>query len=166
MKQVIPTPTLYPASLPQSTRFDRQIDTVQTESGGGGSLQFPFQILDASTGGTDKVNVRYGTCQDVAPTGIATDTAITSSTTNYIYLHVTINLAGSVTAVELLHNTTGLPANGDYDGYILLGNVVTGSGVVTTINQAATHSLRTAMCGRVVTDGSLTTAGTWEFWGF
>lgn len=170
MPEVIPTPKI-PGDTPVSHRFDRQVDRISTPpAGGGGTLQHPFQILNTTPSGDDPtptINVRYGTLQDIEPDNVAADQTLESGDSEYfVYLHVTIDLDGNVTAAELVIDTSAQPADGDNDGYITLGTVEVTDGAIATINQAATHSLRTAMCGRVVTDDELTTAGTWEFWGF
>lgn len=168
-KPIVPTPVIN-RSIPPSTRFDRSIDALPSPSGGGGgaTLQFPFQLQDHSTtGGTPVaiVNVRYGTMMDVEPTNCETDITLVDGT-NTIYIHITIDINGEFLTAEILTGTSGQPANGDYDGYITLGTFVVASGLVTSVNQAATHSLRMQMCGRIVTDGTLTTPGDYEFWGF
>ena len=122
-------------------------------------------MLNHGSGGTAKVNVRYGTVMDVEPNNCATDITLSNSTTNIVYIHVTIDINGNFLTAEILTGAS-LPANGNYDGYIAIGQVVVDGSGNMTINQAMTHSLRMAMCGRVVTGGVLTTAGTFEFWGF
>lgn len=147
-----------------TAQFGKDIDVIKSDPpGGAGTPQHPFQIQKVDD---DTINVRYGTMQDVAPTNVATDINLTGNGTHTVYLDVEIDLNGVVIGVTLSEGTSGQPADTDYHGYITLGEVVMASSVITTINQAATHSLRTAMCGRVVTSGSLTTRGTYEFWGF
>jgi hypothetical protein len=156
------TPNLL--SQTPTAQFGKDIDKVESPPpGGGGTPEHPFQIqrVDADT-----VNVRYGTCQDIEPTDVATDIDLTGSNTHTFYLDVEVDIDGIVVAVTLSHGTSGRPADTDYHGYITLGTVVTASAVITVINQAATHSLRVAMCGRVVDTGVLTVRGTYEFWGF
>ncbi len=134
--------------------------TNSTGTGGGGSIQHPFQIqrVDDTT-----VNVRYGTLMDVEPTNVGTNLTPSGGTDTF-YLEVEVDLDGAMVAVDLHHSTGGQPADTDYFGYITIGTVVS-SGVITEINQAVTHSLRMSMCGRVVVDGDLEEAGTYEFWG-
>lgn len=152
--------------LPQvSATFDKQVDEIVNAGAAGSSITFPFQIYDTSTPMVQQVHVRYGTCNDVEPTNVDTDIAV-SAGVNTLYLKVTVNLDGVQTAVELDIATTGQPADTDYEGYITLGQVTVSGGLITSIDQAATHSLRMAMCGRIVTTGSLTFRGTYEFWGF
>ena len=165
MNEVISTPRL-PTSPSPSIAFGRSIDKVEMVPSAGGDIQFPFQLTDVSTGGSAYINARYGTVQDVEPTNTATSIAVSSDGTWTIYVHITIDINGVMLTAELLAALTGQPADTDYDGYITIGTVVVASGLITTINQAATHSLRTAMCGRVVTSGVLTTRGVYEFWGF
>lgn len=149
--------------------------TIGATGGGSGtvSIEHPFQIVNKSTAGTTpaaKIWVRYGTVQDVAPALIETDSTLSTAATYSVFVEVEVNLAGNIVAAEIGASASGLPANTDYFGYILLGTVIvetSGSGLtVTKINQAATHSLRMAVCGRVVDGPTLTTPGTFEFWGF
>ena len=110
--------------------------------------------------------------QDAVPTGgVGGTIALTSTGTWIIYLDVTVDINGVMTAVSANAATTGQPANGDYDGYITIGQVIVGldahsNMVITSINQASTHSLRFGICGRQVVSGSLIAVGTFEFWGF
>jgi hypothetical protein len=113
-----------------------------------------------------KINVRYGTLMDYEPINLATDITLTGDGTHTIYIQVEVNLAGEIVEVTIATATTGLPDDDDYNGYITLGTAVVDTNAVTEINQACTHSLRMAMCGRVVEGAVLTTAGTFEFWGF
>lgn len=135
-----------------------------TKTGGGGAIEHPFQI-QAGTAALG-INVRYGTMQDNVPTNVATEQAITDDATNYVYLDLEIDLNGAFVACTLTISTTPQPADADYHGYITLGNVVAASGVIATINQACTHSLRFSMCGRVVDGETLVDPGNYEFWGF
>lgn len=155
--------------LKRATREQEILDRLaRLENESVTTINHPFQISDASTGGTAKVNVRFGTVNDDIPDGVATDITIADSTTNYIVLNCTLNVAGTITDSDIEDNTTGLPANDDDSAYILLGTVVTGSGTVTTINQAVTHSLRFTPCGRTDTGGetpAVDVAGVYEFWG-
>ncbi len=149
------------------------IGSTARGNGGAVTIEHPFQIRNVSTGGgtpVAKINVRYGTVQDVEPANVAVDSTLSTSGTYSIFLEVEVNLAGTIVGASVEAALTGLPANTDYFGYVLLGTVVvadSGSGkTVTQINQAATHSLRMAVCGRVVDGSTLTTPGTFEFWGF
>ena len=150
-----------------STRLDRQIDRLRRDEdgGGGGAITHPFQLQDATAGGIAKINVRYGTVQDVEPVDIATDLTLAAGT-NYVYLDVEVDINGAIVTVTVTVDTAPQPADEDYHGYITLGNVEVVDDAVTTINQAATHSLRFSMCGRIVTDEVLTVRGDYEFWGF
>lgn len=167
MKPIPSIPSL--GRIPFSERVDHGIDRTEhrqersNDTGGGSALTHPFQIqkVDANT-----INVRYGTCQDFAPTNVATDIDVSGTDTYTVYLDAEVNLAGATIAVTLNVATGGQPADSDYHGYITLGTVVVASDVITTINQAATHSLRMAVCNRVVDGEALTTRGKYEFWGF
>lgn len=132
--------------------------------GGASAIQYPFQIQKIDN---DTVNVRFGTLNDITPTNVATNIDVSGTDTFTFYLDVEVDIDGAVIAVTLSSATTGQPADDDYHGHITLGTVVVVSDIITTINQAATHSLRMAMCGRVVSAGpTLDTRGTYEFWGF
>lgn len=149
-------------------KFEPTEDVIQSEPVGSGAIQHPFQMSDASENTTAKVTVRFGTANDDIPDNIATALTLTNSTTNYVCLNCTLNVAGEITDSDLEVNTTGLPADDNDSAYILIGTVVTGSGTVTTINQAVTHSLRFAACGRTDDGGSpaaVVLPGTYEFWG-
>ncbi len=153
------------APRPRSvSQFGRDLDVIESPPpSGSGTPQHPFQIQKIDD---DTVNVRYGTMQDIVPTDVATDIDVSGTDTFTFYLDVEVDLDGAVIAVTLSNSTTGQPADSDYHGYITIGTVVVASSVITAINQAATHSLRAAMCGRVVEDDTLITRGTYEFWGF
>lgn len=157
----VEVPNLAPAKIPG---FGFEIDQIKSPPAGAGTnLQFPFQIQKVDD---DTVNVRYGTLMDIEPTNVGDDIDVSGTDTFTFYLDVEIDINGVVIAATLSNSTSGQPADSDYHGYITLGTVVVASDVITVINQAATHSLRMAMCGRVVTDGVLITRGTYEFWGF
>lgn len=138
---------------------------VRPAGGGGAStLEHPFQIQRIDD---DTVNVRFGTLNDIVPTDVATDIDVSGTNTYTFYLDVEIDIDGVVVAVTLSNATSGQPPDDDYHGYITLGTVVVASSVITATNQAATHSLRMAMCGREVSSGpTLDARGTYEFWGF
>lgn len=167
-RRVVRPPILSTAEIP-TTQFDRQIDPPFGTGGGGGAptdIQFPFQITESAT--ALNVKVRYGTVMDIAPTDVATDLALTDDATNYIYIQNTLDVDGNVTASAIGVNTTGLPANDTDNAYILIGNAVCAAGAVTLINQAITHSLRFAACGRTNNGGEppvVTADGSYEFWG-
>jgi hypothetical protein len=151
-------------------KFEPTEDVIQTEpvGGGGGPIVHPFQITDASENTTAKVSVRFGTVNDDIPDNIATAIDLTDNTTNYVFIHCAIDVPGDVTDTDIEDNTTGLPADDDDSAYILLGTVVTGTGTVTTINQAVTHSLRFTACGRTDDEGetpAVVDRGSYEFWG-
>lgn len=155
--------------LKRDTREQEILDRLaRLENEAVTTINHPYQMSDASTGGTAKVSVRYGTVNDDITDNVATALTLTNSTTNYVCLNCTLNVAGTITDSDLEVNTTGLPANDDDSAYILIGTVVTGSGTVTTINQAVTHSLRFDACGRTDDGGdpaAVTARGDYQFWG-
>lgn len=164
-KETIPTPKRGGPEF--NDRFDRMVDRIpDPPSAGGGDIQFPFQILDKSDDTDTQAWVRFGTVMDVEPTGCETNIVFTSDDVYTIYVNVTVDINGVQTAVEIDNGTGGQPADSDYNGYLTLGVVTVDGGKITLIQQAATHSLRFAMCGRVVSSSTLITAGTFEFWGF
>jgi hypothetical protein len=134
------------------------------------SFTHPFKITDASSGGVDsipKIIVTYGTVQDIAPEFVATAITLSGDGTHTIFAQVEVDLDGVVLYAAIGSQlNVGKPADTDYFGYITLGTVVVGSNKVGTINQAATHSLRVLVCGRVVTGASLTEVGTFDWRGF
>jgi hypothetical protein len=149
--------------------INRYIDQILSPTaGGGGGIEFPFQLQDTSVGGgspVPQINVRYGTLQDVAPTNVGTDIVV-SSGTNYFYLDLEVDVDGVIVSATLTNDTSPQPSDGDYHGYILLGEADSDGSVVTDIRQAATHSLRFSMCNRIVSEGELLAPGSYEFWGF
>ena len=170
--QIIQTPKLNSSAGngPPYRNLNHGIDRFgSTAAPAGEIIQFPFQLQDTSvTGGSPvaQINVRYGTLQDVEPTNCATDIAIATGTTTF-YIDLEVDIDGVFVAATLSSSLSGKPADTDYHGYITLGEADSPDGeIVSAIRQAATHSLRFSMCGRVVTDGVLITAGTYEFWGF
>jgi hypothetical protein len=169
--EVIPTPDL--GGFRISDRFNRRVDMIPDPPGGagGGASVYPFQITDStSTLGSPQIDVNYGTMQDMVPSGLSGHISVGSAGTWNVYLDTTVDINGNVTAVAGTVTQSAMPANTDYDGYILLGQVVvavvSGNLAISAINQAASHSLRCGISGRQVVSGSLVYGGTFEFWGF
>jgi hypothetical protein len=135
----------------------------ELESGaGGGSVILPFHLSDVSPDiSTPTINVLYGTVMDIAPSAIGTDIALTDDATNTVYLDCTLDASGVVTAVDLLVNTTGKPADASDHAYLLVGTAVVASGVI-TLDQSLMFSQGFSSCGRDPADPS-TTPGTYEF---
>lgn len=131
---------------------------------GGGDITHPFQISKA---GANKVKIRYGTLNDATPTGVAVDRTLTGEGTHTIYLVLTLALTtlGEVTAVAVGSSTSGVPADDDTHAHIILGTAVMSGGSVTVVNQAVTHSLRFAACGRDNSPPADFIPGAYEFWG-
>lgn len=147
-----------------STRFDRQIDRIsspQTSGGGGGTgMTLPFQIQDVSPdASTPTVNVKYGTVMDIEPTDVGTDILVSDGDT--FYIECTLDIDGNVTAADLLVGS--LPADSDYAAYLLVGSVTVVDDAITAIDQSLYFSQGFKACDRVVTDGVLDSAGTYEF---
>lgn len=165
-KSQLPLPNLIHET--PTIQFDRQIDPPQGSGGAdaGGSIQFPFQLQDKSAGTTAQFEARYGTVMDVEPTNCETVIALTDNTTTIIYIHVVVDDPGNFVSAEILTGAAQ-PADGTYDGYITIGQAITGTGIITSLGQAMTHSLRMAMCNRTVDGGGhVANPGSFEFWGF
>ena len=145
----------------RQAEFNIDLGTITS---GISSIEHPFKISASDTAGS--VSVLYGTVMDALPTNVGSDIAL-SNGTETLYIDVEIDIYGVFVDATLSHATTGQPADSDYHAYITIGTVVVSGGVVGTISQAATHSLRLAVCGRVVSAGpTLDTAGTYDFRGF
>ena len=146
--------------------------------GGGGSvtIEHPFEIRDFSIAYSAEpavtaeaiIQVRFGTLNDITPTDVDTDfSLVTASSTYNVFVKATVGVDGICTAAAVDATTAAVPADTWQYGYLKIGEVdVNDAQVVTEIRQACTHSLRLAMCGRVVDGASLTARGTYEFWGF
>jgi len=118
-------------------------------------------ISDASASGAAFCQVRFGTINDVTPTGIATNLSLTSAAVWRVYLNATLNDAGAITAAAVTAATGAQPADTRTHAYVTLGLVTVVSGLsVSQIDQAVTHSLRFCASGRT---GSVD--GTYNFWG-
>lgn len=149
------------------------LSSTATGSGGGGdtTITHPFQIADVSDPAADPlvptIHVRYGTVMDIVPANVDVDFTgdLADNSTNTIYLEAVLLEDGTIDDVTM-YAAASQPPDEDYLACITLGTVVIASGVITTINQAATHSLRFATCGRVVVDEVMTVRGSYEFRGF
>lgn len=148
-------------------------DIPQGSSGGSAQVIFPFQVSDASTATAANVSVRAGSVNDVVPSGIAPSLqSFTAAGTWAVYLEATLNGAGTVTGVTVGVASGSQPADTDTTAHITLAtvSVVALSGdsgfKVSAINQLATHSLRFFACGRVASGETVTTRGSFNFWGF
>jgi hypothetical protein len=126
-------------------------------------------ISDASASGAAFCQVRFGTINDVTPTGIATNLSLTSAAVWRVYLDATIDTAGAVTAATVTAAVGAQPADSNTHAFTTLGLVTVASDggdlSVSNIDQAVTHSLRFYACGRIVDGGTVTTRGTYQFWG-
>ncbi len=175
----------FPGPLPRRSRrvigqqlaenkFEPTTDGFNSEYlkvSGSGTIQHPFQ-LQAGTSGLS-INVRYGTLNDIVPVNVGDDITLGASGTYTFYLDVEVeqDAEATIISVTLSNATTGQPADDDDHAYITLGEAIVSGGEVTTINQAATHSLRFAPCNRVAADPEADPPisferGTYEFWGF
>lgn len=122
---------------------------------GGQTFIHPFKVLDASTTGPSvaKVRVIFGQVNSITPTMDGDDLDADPApelivVTGVVYLELTLDGAGLVTAVEVLNAAT-LPASTATEGYITLATVVVTSDQVTAINQSVTASLQYLRCNDV-----------------
>lgn len=131
-------------------------------SGGGTVINHPFKITQTSD---TTVDISYGTLNDLVPSPLTL--TISTNGTRVIYLDATLSLAGVITSVAVA-SAASQPADSDTHAYITIGSVVVASSIITTVNQAATHSLRFNACDRVVNEDGITldNRGVYEFWGF
>ncbi|HYD00297.1 MAG TPA: hypothetical protein VEB22_03655 [Phycisphaerales bacterium] len=167
---VSPAPIWQPPTLhqePAGERFDRQIDALESPPASGGgdeaTLEHPFQIIEVDE---NTIRVRFGTIQDMTPTGVSVDIDVGSfSGTVSIYGGISIDLDGVASSAFVSTSSSGLPANDDDSAYILIGTVAVSAAVIAAINQAVTHSLRFRACDRSSSGESLVDAGTYHFWG-
>ena len=155
---------------PISTQFGRSIDSLASlpapparGGGGGASLLLPFKIRDISPDEeTPTIKVVFGTVMDVTPSNVETDLEPGDDAINTIYLEVTINAAGQVTAAAVTVSTGPLPTNDTYAAYILIGYVTVAAGVITLINQSLYFSQGFKACDRDTADPE-TTPGSYQF---
>lgn len=175
---VVPaTPPTLRLGAPFSERLDRSIDEIVSPpaggAAGGAAFTFPFQITDVSVDPDPIIHVRYGTLNDIVPINDDTDITIPGDGTWTFFLDVNVDedAVATIISVTLTGSTSGQPADDDDHAYITIGQVIVAGGVITTINQAATHSLRFAACNRVAADPEadppvVFARGQYEFWGF
>lgn len=165
-KSQIPLPNLIHET--PTIQFDRQIDPPQGQGADSGTaIQFPFQLISNVTDtGIAQVYARYGTVMDAEPVHCEIFINVPDGATTVVYIHVIVDDPGNFVSSEILTGAAQ-PADSTYDGYITIGQITTASGIVTSLNQAMTHSLRMAMCNRTVDGGGhVANPGSFEFWGF
>ena len=160
-------------------QFEPTIDRFGSEftKAAASAFTHPFQLIDATVDGVGaNMKVRYGTVNDVVPTlaavalSSAPTAALGTSGTYLVYLAVTYGDDGVVSGVTVEIALGGaLPAFTDNMNYITVGEVdvaeVATFLVVTELRQAVTHSLRHAICDRVIEDSVITEPGVPYFWG-
>jgi hypothetical protein len=130
------------------------------ERAGVAVLTHPFQIQNFYA----NIKVRYGTVNDLAPSGLAANVTPNNTATSNVWINCTLAANGVLTAAALQVSTSALPAASTYQAYKLIGQVTVAENVVTSINQAVTHSMGFYACDRDDADPA-TTPGTYEFWG-
>lgn len=165
-KPVISSPSLHREFGKPSIIFNRNVDRFPPATGAGGQT-FPFQIRDRSKKGEEPaavVVVRSGKVNGLVPSGVSTGISLSDGTWT-LFLDVEIDADGKVISATLSHADDGQPVDEDFHAFITLGQAVVAANQVSEIRQAAQHSLKFSACGRVVTDGELTTRGSYEFWG-
>lgn len=112
----------------------------------------PFKVTDATDLMGAKVYVKFGQVNSVTPTISGTDLddssppALTITVSGVVYLEVTVNNNGAVTAVEV-KNASSLPTATSTKGYLTLATVTKTGSTITAINQSVTHSLQHYKCG-------------------
>lgn len=145
-------------------RLEQLEDTVSDLSGGGGggggtiTPAFELSIIDA-----DNIQVRAGAVANVVATGTATNIDINGSDgTKKIFLDCTIDTDGLVTAVAVDWDDTAVPSDTSTHAYLLIGEAVVASAVVTSVTTLRPFSKDFIACGRDTAD-STTTPGTYHF---
>lgn len=161
-RNVDPKKVINPMAYMPAEQFGRSIDRTPPPTGGGSAFSFPFQINDVSEEMDPKVNVRFGTVEDIAPTDVGTDLAMSDGETNIIYIDCTLDAEGIVTAASLEVDIGSLPADLWDHAYKLIGYVTVTGGEVEEILQSLMFSQGFAPCGRDVDDPE-TTPGVYYF---
>lgn len=163
-------PTIKPFSFPilannePSIRFDRQIDTIGSNGGGGGGEEGIVPPLYLVSVDSENVKVTFGQVNGITPTDVNTNIDVSGSDGTWaIYLHATLGADGVPTAVEVLSSSAGTVPSDDADNsYILVGQAVVASSLITTVNTSLAWSQTFTTCGRDSADPE-TTPGTY-FW--
>lgn len=116
----------------------------------------PFQVLDASSNGSAKVQVVFGQVNSLTPsingTGLGenpADPPLLQVATGPVYLAVILDSNGRITSASI-HNNGSLPEADPTHGYLTLATVTASQGGLTAINQSVTHSLGHQKCGSTV----------------
>lgn len=148
-----PTWSGAPNWFPMAEQNGRSIDRFpQAQGSGGGGLTTDFVPplwLQASVSNpTTKVNVKFGTVSGFVPTNVATDITVSGTDgTWYIFLDATVSATtGAVSAVTVSSNTTGVTADSSTHAYLLIGQVVVASSVITSISPSLAWSQTFAAC--------------------
>lgn len=109
-------------------------------AGSGGGLSLPFQATQASS---TSVTVSGGAV-NVITVSDATISSITSST--IIYLDITVNASGVVTAVSI-ESAAALPTDTSTRAYVQLATILVADSVISTISNLLSGSLGYAYGG-------------------
>lgn len=132
------------------------------------AIEHPFKVANVSTESAAKHHVTEGSVNDVTIGGSDVTVTIPSAGTYVLYLICALSTAGVITGVTM-SLAASQPADTDTAAHISIAQIIAASNgsvvVITEINQLVTHSLRFYACNRVVTDGTVTDRGTYNFWG-
>lgn len=142
---------------------------------GGGSLVTPIQgrkmrgvltpktlfVYDNSTPSDVKISVTFGQINGETPT--IGGTAISATTppslavvSGAVYLHVTVDTSGVITALTI-ENSATMPDDTNTEGYLTLALVTVTGSSITSIQHAAWNLLQMQVCGSVAGEGEIST---------
>lgn len=144
--------------------FSEQDQIIQTEPIGGsgaGGVTPPLYLVAVDT---ENVKVTFGQVNGITPTDVNTSIDVSGTDGTWaIYLHADLGADGVPTAVEVLSSSAGTVPSDDADNsYILVGQAVVASSLITTVNTSLAWSQTFTTCGRDSADPE-TTPGTY-FW--
>ena len=118
---------------------------------GGGTTYHPFKLSDATSGGSAKVNIRFGMVNGLTPGGMGdpseTSLTLTVGSSGYVVLAVTTDTFGVATSAAI-SITASMPDNTETLGHIALGYVTKNTGPTSvTCSQSVSGSLAHQQCG-------------------
>lgn len=158
------------ASMP-AEQYDRSIDPPSTPTGSGGGAPFMPPLWLYAQDSTH-LQVKFGQVNGITPSGGwaggGNDVGVNVDISGYaygtynVYVHCTLAATGLPSAVEVLANTSAVPADDSNNSYRLIGTAVVASGVAGTISPSMAWSQEFVTCGRDSADPT-TTPGTY-FW--
>ena len=164
MRTIPPLPYyINPKRAMPAEQAERSVDFPGGDDSPGGGGSFPLPPLLFSKVDSTNVIVSLGTVNGIIPTGVATNIDVSGTDGTWsIYLHATLGSDGIPTAVEILSGTTGVPADDSSNSYMLLGQAVVVSAVITSAAATLWMSQTFVTCGRNSADPT-TTPGTY-YW--